>query len=154
MTKLLAPLALLTCALVAAEAQPPAKSKDKAAAFEPAAIIGDWEYVSGMKMGEKVEKENLKGTVKIMKDKLTIPSGVADKPFVMAYKLDTKTTPVNIDMEIKDGPIAEGKAKGIIGFEGANLRICYHPTGGDRPKKFESTKDNGAFYFVLKKMAK
>jgi uncharacterized protein (TIGR03067 family) len=154
MVRLLASIALLAGVFVSAEAQPPAKARAKAAAFDPAAMIGDWEYVSGVKMGEKVEKDNLKGTVKIAKDKLTIPSGVADKPFVMAYKLDTKTTPVNIDMEIKDGPVAEGKAKGIVAFEGATLKICYHPTGGDRPKKFESTKDNGAFFFVLKKAAK
>lgn len=153
MTKLLAPLALLICAALTVEAQPPTKAKDKAAAFDAAAMVGDWEYVSGMRAGDKLDKERLAGKVKITKDTLTIPSG-ADKPFVMAYKLDTKTTPVNIDMEIKDGPVAEGKAKGIVGFEGATLKICYQPTGGDRPKKFESTKDNGAFFFVLKKAGK
>ena len=84
---------------------------------------------------------------------ITIPAG-GDMKFVMAYKLDTKANPVTIDMEIKEGPVPEGKAKGIIAIEGEQLKLCYHPTGGDRPKKFEATKDNGAFYFVLKKAAK
>ena len=54
MVKLLAPLGLLAFVVISAEAQPPAKAKSTTAAFDPAAIIGDWAYVSGMKVGEKV----------------------------------------------------------------------------------------------------
>jgi uncharacterized protein (TIGR03067 family) len=147
MTKLLAPLALLACvAAVSADdkAATPAK-----ASFDAAKLVGDWVYVSGVKGGEKVEKDRLEGKVVFTKDRITIPAG-GDMKFVMAYKLDTKTNPVNIDIEIKEGPVNEGKAKGIIAFDGDQLKLCYHPTGGERPKKFESTKENGNFYFVLK----
>src|SRR5438874_6462612 len=129
------------------------KDAPQPAKFDAAKLVGDWTYVSGVKAGEKVEKDRLEGKVTFTKDRITIPAG-GDMKFVMAYKLDTKANPVTIDMEIKEGPVNEGKAKGIISFEGEQLKLCYQPTGGDRPKKFESTKDNGAFYFVLKKAAK
>jgi uncharacterized protein (TIGR03067 family) len=152
MVKLLSSLALVVCVSVLA-AQDKAKAIPKSAEFDPARILGDWTYESGVRAGEKIDKERLAGTVKITKDKLTLPSGT-EKDFVMAYKLDKKANPVTIDMEIKDGPVQEGKAKGILMMEGDRLKICYHPMGGDRPKKFESTKDNGAFFFVLKKKEK
>lgn len=148
MTKLLTPLALVVC--IGWAAADDKKNEPKSGKFDAAKIIGDWTYESGVKAGEKVPKDRLEGKVKITKDRLTIPSGT-DKPFVMAYKLDTANNPVTIDMEIKSGPIDEGKAKGIIAMDGNNLKICYHPTGGARPAKFESTKENDAFYFVLKR---
>jgi uncharacterized protein (TIGR03067 family) len=152
MVKLLSSIALFVCvAFVTADDTP--KAAPKTATFDPAKLVGDWTYVSGMKAGEKVEKDRLEGKVTFTKDRITIPAG-GDMKFVMAYKLDTKANPATIDMEIKEGPVPEGKAKGIIAFDGEQLKLCYHPTGGDRPKKFESTKDNAAFYFVLKKAAK
>jgi uncharacterized protein (TIGR03067 family) len=151
MVKLLSPIALLVClGFVIADDTP--KAAPKTATFDAAKLLGEWTYVSGVKAGEKVEKDRLEGKVVFTKDRITIPAG-GDMKFVMAYKLDTKANPVAIDMEIKEGPVSEGKAKGIITIEGDQLKLCYHPTGGDRPKKFESTKDNGAFYFVLKKAA-
>ena len=39
------------------------------------------------------------------------------------------------------------KAKGIIGFDGDDLKLCYSP-GDDRPTKFSGEKAN---FFVLKK---
>jgi uncharacterized protein (TIGR03067 family) len=152
MVKLLSPIALLVCvAWVSADDKP--KAEPKAATFDAAKLVGDWTYVSGMKAGDKVEKDRLEGKVTFTKDRITIPAG-GDMKFVMAYKLDTKASPATIEMEIKEGPVNEGKARGIIAIEGEQLKLCYHPTGGDRPKKFESTKDNGAFYFVLKRAAK
>lgn len=148
MNRLLASLALVAC-IGLAHADDKPKSAPKTT-FDAAKMLGDWTYVSGEKSGEKLPKDRLQGTVKITKDKLTIPSGT-DKPFIMAYKLDTKNNPVTIDMEIKDGPIAEGKAKGIVAVDGDTLKIAYHPTGGARPMKFESTKENDAFFFVLKR---
>src|SRR5262245_58440647 len=146
MVKLFSSLALLVgVAAVVADDTP--KAAPKTATFDPAKLVGDWTYVSGVKGGEKVEKDRLEGKVTFTKDRITIPAG-GDMKFVMAYKLDTKASPVTIDMEIKEGPVPEGKAKGIITIEGDQVKLCYHPTGGDRPKKFESTKDNGAFYFV------
>ena len=55
-------------------------------------------------------------------------------------------------MEItKPDALKGAKALGIIGYEGGEVKLCYHPEGKERPKKFESTKDNGYYLFSLKK---
>ncbi len=147
--KILASLGLAVFVLTVATAD----EVKKEAAFDPAKLIGDWTYVSGMRGGEKVPKDNLAAKVTFAKDTVTVPAGPTEK-FVMAYKIDPKATPATIDMDIKDGPVKEGKAIGIIAFEGDELKLCYVPVMDDktkRPTKFESTKENGAFYFVLKK---
>lgn len=144
-------LALLVgaIALVAARAE---DDKKKEATFDAAKMVGDWEFVSGVRAGEKVEKDRLKAKVTISKDKFVLPAG--DSKFVMKYKLDTKASPVKLDMEIEDGPVKEGKAVGIIDLKDGELKICYVSISGadeKRPEKFESTEKNKAFYFVLKK---
>jgi uncharacterized protein (TIGR03067 family) len=130
-----------------------ALSEEKKAAFDPAKMVGDWTYVSGMRSGEKVPKDNLQAKVTFTKDTITVPAGPTDK-FLMAYKIDASTTPATITMSIKDGPIKEGKAVGIVSIEGDELKLCYVVEMGKEPKKpakFESTKENQAFYFVLKR---
>jgi uncharacterized protein (TIGR03067 family) len=121
--------------------------------FDPAKVAGNWTYESGVRSGEKVSKEHLAGKVEFTKDVIVVPSGEKDKPFKMAYKINTKHTPALIDMEIKDGPVKEGKAEGIISLEGDELKIAYvvEGQGHKRPTKFESAKDSGVFLFTLKK---
>jgi uncharacterized protein (TIGR03067 family) len=142
-------LCLLGAALLAVAAFATADEK-KEAAFDAAKLVGDWTYVEGTRAGEKIDKERLEAKVTIKKDELHIPAG-PDMKFVMAYKIDTTKSPAAIDMDIKDGPVKEGKAVGIIALDGDTLKLCYDPMGAKRPEKFESTKDNGAFYFVLKR---
>jgi len=117
-------------------------------------LEGKWSYTAGMRDGDKVAKEALQGEVIFTKDQITVPSG-GDKPFLMKYTLNMKVMPVAIDMEITDGPVTEGKALGIVEVDGDALKIAYAPVMDDktmRPKKFESTKENGAFYFELKRV--
>lgn len=116
--------------------------------FPKEKLVGEWGYVSGVRAGEQVPAERLDSTVTFAADTVTIPAG-PDK-FVMAYKIDDSSSPAKIDLEIKSGPVNEGKAVGIIAFDGEQLKLCYDPAGMTRPTKFESTKDNGAFLFVLK----
>ncbi len=87
------------------------------------------------------------------KDTVTVPAG-PDMKFLMAYTIDTKTSPATIDLTIKDGPVKEGKAIGIIALEGDLLKIAYVPDEGSpkRPTKFESAKDSAVMYFTLKKV--
>lgn len=132
---------------VAVTAADDAPKKD--AGFDAAKLVGDWTYVSGTRAGEKVPKEHLAGKVTITKDTMTLPAG-PDKKILLAYKVNAKTSPVNLDMEIKEGPGKGGKADGIVELKGDNLKICYAGPG-KRPTKFESTKENEAFYFVLKR---
>src|SRR5262245_43405825 len=108
----------------------------KDAAFDAAKLVGEWTYVAGTKAGEKVAQESLAGKVTFTKDTVTVPAG-PDAKFLMAYKLDAKASPATIDLEIKDGPVKEGKAQGIIAIEGDELKFCYVPAEGKRPTKFE-----------------
>jgi uncharacterized protein (TIGR03067 family) len=143
-------LALMVVSFAAADDKKPEEKKKD---FDAAKLVGDWTYVSGIKAGTKVEKEALAGKVTFTKDMITIPAG-PDAKFLMSYKIDAKSTPAGLDMEIKDGPVKEGKAIGIISLDGDELKICYIPIMGKdvkRPTKFESTKDDGAFVFVLKR---
>jgi uncharacterized protein (TIGR03067 family) len=125
-----------------------AVAEDKKA-VDPANLVGDWTYVSGVRAGENVPKDNLVGTVTFTKDTVTVPAG-GDMKFLMGYKIDAAKSPATIDLEIKDGPVKEGKAQGLIALEGDTLKLCYSAMG-KRPEKFESTKENMAFYFTLKK---
>lgn len=121
----------------------------KPTAFDPAKLVGVWSYTEGTRGGEKVGKESLSAMVTFTKDTVTVPAG-PDAKFLMAYTVNAKATPAEIDMSIKDGPVKEGKAQGIIMLDGDTLKLCY-TAEGKRPAKFESTKENNAFYFVLKR---
>lgn len=143
----IAPLALVLSLAAFAVAD---DKKDK---FEADKLVGDWSIVEGTKLGEKLGADHLKVKVKATKDTFILEGEMGK--FVMGYKLGTAATPVTIDMEIKEGPVPEGKAIGIISLKGDDLKLCYVPdANGQRPAKFESTKDNGAFFFTLKRNAK
>jgi uncharacterized protein (TIGR03067 family) len=135
----------LAVALLAASAATAEDTK-----FDAAKLEGTWTYVSGKKAGDDSAKEALAGTAIITKDTFTLKGTDPAMTFVIGYKLDTTKSPVAIDMDIKDGPVKEGKAIGIIQVKGDEITLCY-VMGDKRPTKFESTKDNGAFLFVLKK---
>jgi uncharacterized protein (TIGR03067 family) len=127
-----------------------AKADDKPAPLDPAKLVGSWTYVAGTRAGEKVDKERMTGPVVVTKETFTLPG--SEPKFVIGYTVDAKASPATIDMSIKDGPVKEGKALGIIAVNGDELTLCYDPSGQKRPAKFESTKDNGAFLFVLKRV--
>jgi uncharacterized protein (TIGR03067 family) len=138
-------LALLVATPVHSEAP---KTKP---AFDPAKIVGAWTIASGQRAGDKVDKERLPPQITITKDTITVPAG-PDQKFLIAYKVDAKANPVAIDMEIKSGPVSEGKALGILVPEGDGFKLCYVVDDGNakRPAKCESTEKNNAFLFVLK----
>jgi len=127
-----------------------ARAEDKPK-FDASKLVGDWTYVSGEKGGAKIDKKNLEGKVVVTKDTFTVPSGDPAKPFVMKYTINDKVSPPTIDMTITAGPVKDAKAVGIITIEGEEVKLCYVDGTEKRPTKFESTKDNKAFYFVLKK---
>jgi uncharacterized protein (TIGR03067 family) len=62
---------------------------------------------------------------------------------------------MQIDMEGDEGPAKGFKAEGIIALDGDTLKLAYSTNipgfDGKRPEKFESTKDNKAFLFLMKK---
>jgi uncharacterized protein (TIGR03067 family) len=134
-------------------ALPLASARDKKGAdkFDATKLHGSWSIVEGTKNGEKVPNDKLKGVVKFDKEKITITG--EDGMFVMAYTIDASKTPVRIDMKIEKAPFKEAVgsvALGNIAVDGTTLKLCY-AEGKQRPKGFESTKENKAHSFVLKK---
>ena len=94
----------------------------------------------------------MKGKVTITKDKITIDGGSAEMTFEFAYKVKADADPAEIDLELTKPEAFKSKSKGIISLTDGTIKLCYHPEEGkERPKKFESTKDNGYYLFTLKK---
>jgi uncharacterized protein (TIGR03067 family) len=117
--------------------------------FDAAKMEGKWKMTSGTKAGDKLEAKNIEGEVIIDKEKITIKG--ADMTHVMAFKLDAAKTPVQIDMEGKEGPASGLKTEGIIALDGDKLTLAYALPEGKRPEKFESTKDNKAMLIVMER---
>jgi len=123
-------------------------------AFEPAKegdppkLDGKYTLTGGKKDGKEISDESKKGEYTITADKITIKG--QDASFVMGYKLDAKTTPVSIDMEILEG--IEGtkgsKAEGIVELKGEVLKLAYSIEKGKRPKNFDGKE---GFMFEFKK---
>jgi uncharacterized protein (TIGR03067 family) len=147
MRRILGPAALLFFIAAVAIAT---GAEDK---FDADKLVGDWTPIDGAKAGDKVEKDRLKMKVKASKETFTLETDMGK--FVIGYKLDTKASPVTVDMEIKEGPVPEGKAKGIIAVSGDDMKLCYVFMPDDkRPTKFESTKDNNAYFWTFKRAGK
>jgi uncharacterized protein (TIGR03067 family) len=127
-----------------------ATADDKPAPLDPAKLVGDWSIVEGLKAGEKSGDDAKKGTVIVDKEKITLKSD--DMTFAFSYTLDAKKSPAEIDLKIVEPEgLAGATAKGIIKLEKDKVTLCYHPMMGDRPTKFESTKDNGFYLFTMEK---
>ncbi len=128
--------------------------KEDEGKFDAKSILGKWEYESGMKAGEEITADRLKGTVTITEETITLEGeGTAGK-FVMKYKLDGDKAPVKFDMEMTESPFGAGpKAKGLIEVKEEKVVMAYVMDEGDAdyPEKLESTKDNKVHLFVLKK---
>jgi uncharacterized protein (TIGR03067 family) len=145
----------LGLALVALLVVSPLRAADtekdaKEAKLDPAKLVGTWTYVSSEKNGEKVDAERLKGqTVILTKETLTLKSDEAT--FVMKYVLGLDKTPVTISLTMTESPFGAGAtAEGILELNGDDLKICYSPTGGEAPKKFEA-KEGDVRLLVLKR---
>ena len=113
-------------------------------------LEGKYTLTGGKKDGAEVGEDAKKGEYSFTAEKVTIKG--MDLTFVMGYKLDPKTTPVNIDMEILEGPEgAKGtKAVGIVEVKGDVLKLAYSTDKDKRPKNFEG-KEGFMFEFKKKK---
>lgn len=138
---------------LAAVAVTAAVADDKPAPLDPAKLVGDWKIVEGMKAGEKSGDDAKKGMVIVDKEKITLKGD--DMTFAFSYKIDPKKEPAEIDLEIVEPEGLKGaKAKGIVKLEKEKVTLCYHPMMGDRPTKFDSTKENGNYMFTMEKAKK
>jgi uncharacterized protein (TIGR03067 family) len=105
-------------------------------------LEGKWTLVSGKVNGTATGDDAKKSMFTFTSDKMTIKS--MDLTFVMGYKLDPKTDPVSVDLEILEGP--EGtkgsKAVGIVELKGDVLKLAYSMDKDKRPKNFEGKEGN------------
>lgn len=126
---------------------------EEKAKFDAAKLVGKWKFTEGTKAGDKVEAKNLESDVTFTKDSVTIEGG--GEKHVMKFKIDASKSPVQIDFEGEEGPAKGFKAEGIIALDGDTLKLAYSTNipgfDGKRPEKFESTKDNKSFLFLMKK---
>ena len=140
-------------AVAIAMVAPAFAEEKKPVEFDATKLVGDWTISAGKKMGKDLADDAKKGMYSFTKDTISLKEG--DKVlFVFSYTIDAKTSPMSIDLEIKEAPM-EGlkgsKAKGILELKGDVLKLTYDGMGGDRPKKFD---DNDAFSFTLKRAKK
>jgi uncharacterized protein (TIGR03067 family) len=121
--------------------------------FDAAKLVGKWKFTEGTKAGTKVEAKNLETDVTFTKDTVTLEGG--GEKHVMKYKVDATKSPIQVDFEGEEGPAKGFKAEGILAIDGDTVKLAYSTNipgfDGKRPEKFESTKDNKAFLFVMKK---
>lgn len=126
----------------------------KAATLDAAKLPGTYEFVSGLRDGDKVPEANFKGTTLIVtKDmmELKTPEG----SFKFSYTLDASKTPATMDMEITDGPIGKGeKRKGVVALDGDTLKLAYNAVGADAPKDFDVKKGSMGHSFTMKRQKK
>ena len=115
--------------------------------FDPAQLSGQWKYLEGKRAGEPANEENLATAVTITDKEFTLEGD--GQTFVISYKVNPKTDPLEIDLEISEGPGAGQKAIGILRLADGKMTLCYDPTGAKRPDKFESDDSNGWHLFEL-----
>ena len=124
------------------------EDKKEAKMADAPKLAGEYKLVSGKLNAVAVGDEAKKFEYTFTTEKMTIKN--PEYKFVIGYKLDLKTTPINIDMEIQEGP--EGtkgsKAMGIIEMKGEIVKLAYSMEKDKRPKDFEGKDGN---LFELKK---
>ncbi len=125
------------------------KPKQQPKQEDDAPWIGKWKVVSGKRAGEDAQR--LPPEITIDLETIVLPTGQGD-PFVMSYEVDKGRKPWAIDMDIESGPAPSGHAVGIIEVKGDTMKLCYDPSGQNRPDEFDSNDDNGCFLFVMERI--
>ena len=131
---------------------PADKAKDDAGKKELDKLQGTWKSVSFEMNGQKTPADELKKrTVTYTGDKWEVKE---DGKVVVAgtQKLDPTKDPHEIDSLVTEG---EGKGTTMLGIyelKGDTFRVCFDPTGKERPKSF--TPKEGQFAGVVERMKK
>lgn len=125
-----------------------ASEDKKTAADDMKATEGTWTLVSGENEGEILAEQEVKNArLTIIGDNYTVDLGEAGVKKGI-QKLDSMKTPKQIDAQDTEGPTA-GKNLGIYEFmANGDFRVCFAPSGKERPTDFVTTPDNGRFIHV------
>lgn len=114
------------------------------------AMEGTWTLVSGEKDGEPLPESDVKNSkLTIAGDTHTVQVG--DMKLKGTHKLDSTKTPKHIDANDTEGPTI-GQNSGIYEFTAAgDFRVCFAPTGKERPTDFVTKPGTGHFVHVWKR---
>jgi uncharacterized protein (TIGR03067 family) len=114
-------------------------------------MVGTWTLASGEKDGEPLPEQDIKNSkLVIVGDTHTVQVG--DMTLKGTHKLDSTKTPKHIDANDTEGP-TKGENHGIYEFTSAgDFRVCFAPTGKDRPSEFVTKAGTGNFCHVWKRM--
>jgi uncharacterized protein (TIGR03067 family) len=113
------------------------------------AFDGTYMIVSGERDGRPIPKEEIDGSIVVIKD-ATITGTDKDRKqfFACAYAVDKTSKPAKIAMT-STAPKTGEKANGVIEMDGDKLKICYALPGGDTPTDFNAKQKQQCF--TLKK---
>jgi uncharacterized protein (TIGR03067 family) len=138
-------LGLATVALCLA-----ADAPSDAAKKEQELLQGDWTLASGERAGEQIPEDLAKSLKRTIKgDVSTVTRD--DQPLAKGtFTLDPTKKPKTIDVKLEGGEMI----KGIYELSGDTFKLCYGAPGGDRPKEFATTADNGFTLAVWKRAKK
>jgi uncharacterized protein (TIGR03067 family) len=134
----------LALALAGADDQ---KGVDPKSDGNQAALQGTWKWQSASVNGEAIPANEVVLMSMTFKGDQVMPS--SDPTDTATFRLDTSKTPATIDFIDRNNKVDLG----IYKIEGDVLSICmaFAQSGKARPAAFESTKENGALYVVMKK---
>ena len=85
-----------------------AQETSKSSSADPGKLSGEWKYVEGTRAGVPASDENMESDVTISAKEFTLSA--AGNTFVMSYTLNASTDPMQIDMEITEGPAPDRAA--------------------------------------------
>lgn len=144
--------ALMTLGLMMGLTFAMADDKKEAAKYDAEKALGKWKLTEGKIAGKAIGDEQKKGFYIIEKDKFHIQGEDGKDVWVMEYTLNAKASPAEVDMTITVAPFDEAKKMkglGIVELDGDTFKLCYDPSGKERPKKFEG---DSVHTFTLKRV--
>ncbi len=134
-----------------------ADSRDDAAKKDLQKLQGSWRLTSGEKDGKKLADEDVKKshiTWKGQSATLETPHQ-SSKKITATVTLDPTKSPRHMDWTRKAGPNAGKPMHAIYEFTGPDeYRVCFDPSGKERPKEFRTKSGSGHIMHVWKRVKK
>ncbi len=116
-------------------------------------IQGEWKMTEFVREGQPRPDKAEGAKVTFKGDEIIISDGNRDE--VAKFKIDTKATPMSIDIQpTRNGKVDEKLVKGLIKFEKEKITICFSVDGEERPKEFKSEEKSKTGMFTLERVKK
>jgi uncharacterized protein (TIGR03067 family) len=139
-------------ALVTAHAAPIPKDTRPPAQIELDRLEGTWQVTSYLVAGrETISDRNSAMFVTFKKGAFAWGDGSSSGKIA---KIDPTKTPKEVDYTLGSDANPGQPVKAIYKLEGDVFIDCFHLSGGDRPKEFSSTLENGYTLMTYKRVKK